>query len=831
MRRDDGHVRPADNPAPRSLEMPPRKLSRLLAAIALGLVAADAPAPTHESKSVRLYTASDAPALAEGVGTPADGEYALKVWGPTAADWAFRADGLTLTLTLTGRPAGDATPVGWKTVGTARLKKGESVRVVFGGGAPASDAPEKKAAPAPANVPAALVLTNDPEADPAPLFDMVRGRLDTASPSADARRSSVRTNQQGAGFQPPATAEAWNDRARAVREQLLVTNGLWPAPPKTPLHPKVVGTLDRGDYVIEKVVLETLPGFTLSGNVYRPSKSEGKMPGVLSPHGHYADGRVNVDVQQRCIRLAKLGCVVFMYDMVGYNDSKAFGHTFLNDRLRRWGLSLVTLQTWNSVRALDYLTDRDDVDPARIACTGESGGGTQTFLLTAIDDRIKVAAPVVMVSEGFQGGCVCENCAGMRLGTDNVEIAALTAPRPLKLVGATGDWTKHTVSKVYPAIRSVYELLGKTDRVSADLFDYQHNYNQTSRNAVYPFLAYWLLGVGDPSATLEGEQAVEEPGALWTFTAEAPAPANLRTPEAIENDLIRSLGWSIEELGPSVSPAAWEASRRYLSTSHRVRTGVVNPPAETIETVEVRRTAHGGIAVVHSEVGRAGVGDRVPVVRLIPKDATGRVTVIASPRGKADLADADAPASLLARELIKRGQGVVFFDPLFVGESADPAGPVSARPATVHADCYNPSTAADQLQDLATVVAWTRFQPDVREVSLVGFGEAGAQALIARPVLGGLARTAVDLAGVRLGDGSTPLPVGLDLPGLFQFGGLKAAAALTSPAPLWVTSAGGVFDTAWPTRSYALDDAAGRLKVGDAPAPAEALARWIDAGE
>jgi cephalosporin-C deacetylase-like acetyl esterase len=114
--------------------------------------------------------------------------------------------------------------------------------------------------------------------------------------------------------------------------------------------------------------------------------------------------------------------------MVGYGDSKPFGHKFLDDRLRRHGLSLVTLQAWNSLRALDWLTALPDVDPARIGCTGESGGATQTLLLAGLDERIKVAAPVVMVSDTFQGGCTCENAAGLRIGTDNIEFAALIAP-------------------------------------------------------------------------------------------------------------------------------------------------------------------------------------------------------------------------------------------------------------------------------------------------------------------------------------------------------------------------------------------------------------------
>ena len=261
-----------------------------------------------------------------------------------------------------------------------------------------------------------------------PSFDLVRGRLDSIEPSHDTRRTHARTNNEGVDFQAPASAAAWHDRAQHLREQMLVTLGLWPMFPKTPLNPRITGKLDRGDYTIEKVVLETFPGFTLSGNLYRPAQSTGKIPGMLCPHGHWSDGRVNEEVQPRCIRWAKLGCVVFMYDMVGYNDSKPFPHEFLNDRLRHWGLSLPTLQTWNSIRALDWLTSLPDVDSTRIGCTGESGGGTQTFLLTALDNRVTVSSPVVMVSDYFQGGCVCENAAGLRHGTDNIEFAALDRP-------------------------------------------------------------------------------------------------------------------------------------------------------------------------------------------------------------------------------------------------------------------------------------------------------------------------------------------------------------------------------------------------------------------
>ena len=390
-----------------------------------------------------VFTASDFPALAGGIEVRTSGDAVAQVWSPASQEWRLSQDGDTVNLRSLEN-GGDPLPR-WQKLGKVVLRAGHPLKFTLSGKKKpetdqAKDKDKAKAKPdsksqgdpktkdEPTAVPALLVLITDSQADPERVLDLVRGRVDTAGPSPDRRRTEVRTNQEGADFQPPSSAQAWRDRAMQLRQQMLVALGLWPMPPKTPLNPRIYGKLQRDGYTIEKVVLETMPGFTLSGNLYRPAGKTGRVPGLLCPHGHWEDGRVNIEVQQRCIRWAKLGCVVFMYDMVGYNDSKPFTHAFLDDRLRRWGLSLATLQTWNSIRALDWLTSLADVDPARIGCTGESGGGTQTFLLTALDPRIKVAAPVVMVSDSFQGGCVCENAAGLRLGTDNVEIAALCAP-------------------------------------------------------------------------------------------------------------------------------------------------------------------------------------------------------------------------------------------------------------------------------------------------------------------------------------------------------------------------------------------------------------------
>ena len=768
-------------------------------------LADDPPAPASF-----VFIANDFPHLAQGLEVPRAGEYTIKAWTESRRGWTIKAEGPTIT--LIGKSSGDNESPRWLTIGKVSLDPETHPSLSTRG-------------------PAILSLSTDPSFVPTKALDVIRGQVKSTEPTADRRRTVVRTNQEGADFQPPDSPRAWRDRARAVREQLLVTLGLWPMPPKTEMHPKVLGTLDRDGYSIDKVALETFPGFYLAGNLYRPTAPGGRRPVVLCPHGHWEEGRVNVDVQSRCVRLAQMGCIVFMYDMVGYADGKPFGHAFLNARLRRWGLSLPGLQAWNSIRALDWLLSRPDVDPARVAITGESGGGTQTFLLTAIDDRIKVAAPVVMVSDTFQGGCACENAPGLRIGTDNVEFAALAAPRPMKLVGATGDWTARTMTNAFPSLQVVYAQAGATTHLEAEVFNFPHNYNRTSRNAVYAFLARWLLGNDDAESTREGTVKVEDPKDLFAFDAGHPYPAGAKTPAQLEAELIGIAGRQLDKLAPANHAATWEASRDLLGTSLKVRVGLENPAPRESTAKEVRRVARDGLTIAHSVVGRKGKGDLIPVVRISPEHANGRLTVLFTARGKADLTTPDGSPTPIVKALLDRGQSVVGFDPLLVGEAQDPAKPASERPTTVHYDCYNPTLAADRAQDLATVISWARALAGVREVNLVALGPIGPLALLARPELEGLSRTVIDLDGFDYGDGSKPVPPSLDLPGVLQFGGLKAAAALTAPAPLWVAHTPEAFDAAWPTRAYALVDASPQFRLDRATPDARAIAKWVDEGE
>ncbi len=278
----------------------------------------------------------------------------------------------------------------------------------------------------------------------------------------------------------------------------------------------------------------------------------------------------------------------------------------------------------------------------------------------------------------------------------------------------------------------------------------------------------------------------------------------------------------------------WEAGRRLLSTSLRIRTGVVNPPPESLDSREVRRRPLEEFTIVHSLLGRGSNGEAIPVVRLSPAHPSGRLTVIAHGRGKAALATGLGEPTTLVQALLARGHEVVGFDPLFVGESLDPRDPVPHRPEADHFETYNPAPAAEQMQDLATVLAWCRALEDVREVNLIAQGAAGFQVLVARPMLEGLARTVIELSPLPNVSGDVNLriwPATIDIPGLEQFGGPRAAAALCAPAPLWLHYNAWGFDPSWAEPAYELAGAASMLRLDrDIPA-ADAIVRWIDRGE
>ena len=329
------------------------------------------------------------------------------------------------------------------------------------------------------------------------------------------------------------TREEWEARAKVVREGILRGAELWPLPQKTPLNPRVHSQRKYDGYSVENVAFESVPGFFVTGNLYRPLQGKKPYPCILCPHGHVAASRFDANVQQRCATFARMGAVVFSYSMVGYGDSTQVKH---GDR------HALTFQVWNSMRAIDFVQSIDDVDPKRVGVTGASGGGTQSFILTALDDRIAVSVPCVMVAADFYGGCNCESGLPIHKSakhvTNNADIAALAAPRPQLLISCGGDWTKQTPTREYPYIRNVYKLFGADDKVeNAHLEKEGHDYGPSKRLAAYRFFANHLSlsleAVAKPDGAVdESKNTVEKPDQMQAFTKENPRPADALQGEA-----------------------------------------------------------------------------------------------------------------------------------------------------------------------------------------------------------------------------------------------------------------------------------------------------------
>ena len=321
--------------------------------------------------------------------------------------------------------------------------------------------------------------------------------------------------------------DSWAKRAKQIRKGILA--GLhWDHMPKIKGHfnPIIHSRKEMDGYAVENIAIESFPGFYITGNLYLPLRLKEKNPAILDPHGHLANKRFTHFIQKRCASFARMGAIAFTYDMVGYAESTQINHKMPIAAL---------LQTWNSTRVLEYLLSRPDVDPDRIGMTGGSGGGTQTFVLTAIDDRITVSAPVVQVSAHFFGGCVCES--GMPIHkskgfqTNNVEFAALAAPRPLLLVSNGADWTRNNPRIEYPYVQSVYALYNaehKTENVHLPLES--HDYGYSKRAAAYGFFAHHLnlsrKGIPYNEGWDESFVTILSPDELRVFNDEHLRPSN-----------------------------------------------------------------------------------------------------------------------------------------------------------------------------------------------------------------------------------------------------------------------------------------------------------------
>lgn len=676
-------------------------------------------------------------------------------------------------------------------------------------------------------------------------------------------------------FRLPETKEAWQHRAEELRRQLLVANGLWPMPPRPPIDATVHGNVDRKEYTVERVYFESSPGLYVTGSLYKPKKIEGKAPAILCPHGHWQNGRFfdhgekvvqdeikkgaekypvggRYPLQARCMQLARMGCIVFHYDMLGYADSvpisQALAHGFKAQRpsmssLEHWGLfsaqaelrllSVMGLQTFNSVRALDWVSSLPEVDTTRIGVTGASGGGTQTFMLTAVDDRPSAAFPAVMVSTAMQGGCTCENTSYLRVDTGNVEIAALTAPRPLGM-SAADDWTRELETKGLPELKKLYALLGVPDNVEGKYYPFPHNYNYVSRAMMYEFFnKHFKLGWKSPIVEEDYIPLTRDELTVWNGSHPKP-----KMDEEAEHKMLAHFASESDKQIAALTPkdrAGMGEFRKIVGGGWEVILGHAIPDGNDVSVDIVREGKIDGASYRLGYLNNAPKGVSIPTIHLGIKMPPDRLVLWITPHGKKGLFNGSSIIPPV-KKLLDAGVHVVGLDLLEQGNSLpQDRSPDKSRSTENGRDAacfvfgYNYPLFAQRVQDIVTGIARAKSKLGATgRVDIVGTDGAGPWVLAAGAITRDhVASLAVSTNGFRFSQITNIRDPQL-LPGAVKYGDLPALIGLCAPLPIWLGGEGPKLPSVT-SACYAAAETSNKIKLSSTTPDKEAdeIADWL----
>ena len=654
----------------------------------------------------------------------------------------------------------------------------------------------------------------------------------------DARLGELKTLNGHFPFVVPENAADWYSRADSLRRRVLVSNGLWPMPEKTALKPVIFGKSQRDGFTVEKVFFESLPGHFVTGLLFRPTDSTlERNPAVLSPHGHggrsqkFSDRELADQIAQgaehfvrsgrmpklaRCAQLARMGCVTFIFDMLGYADSVQIpyktahrhadprpeeleprdeGWVFFSQEAELRLQSIMGLQTWNAVRSLDFLESLPDVDPDRIAITGNSGGGTQTILLGAIDDRLKASFPNGMVSTSMQGGCYCENCNYLRIGTGNVELAALFAPRPLAMT-AVDDWTKEMMRDGYPELRWLYAMVGnEADVYCREMLHFKHNFNYVSRATMYQWMNRHLdLGLGDPVVEQDYEPLTDAETNVWG--GEHLPPSDVGIPH--ERNVCRWFDSQARDRLEGIQPADAESLRQFRETFGGAWQVLFDQPVPVrVASEPVSEETKDGLTFSKVVIRHAGLGSALPTVVVRKGDKVSKSVIWTSGPGKSAAFDRDGRPSRLLKQLVDGGATVILPDLLGQGELSLTGVEESQqrliddkRTCSALTFGYNRTLAADRCADLLTVTAYAKeLAPEGKRMLLASEGSA-AWATPAAAIAGEMFdQVVIDTGGFRYADTRSYRDADF-VPGSVKYGDIPTLLALRAPHALTIAGEG-----------------------------------------
>jgi cephalosporin-C deacetylase-like acetyl esterase len=502
-------------------------------------------------------------------------------------------------------------------------------------------------------------------------------------------RAAALLRERSAEIERISTKQGVENRRAYIREKMI--QALGGLPDRTPLNARTVAVLDREDYKIEKVIFESQPRFYVTANLYLPKRGTAPYPGILFPLGHEEGAKAHSAWQQVLVSLAKKGFVALAWDTLGQGErvqlydpdlgeSKVLRstteHTLNGIQCLLIGDSLARYTIWDGMRALDYLVSRPEVDAARIGCTGNSGGGTHTAYLSALDDRIKVAAPSCFLTSWRRlletiGPQDAEQCLPpwLESGLDHPDFVHAFAPKPYLMLSAVRDFFSITGAReTYTEAKRIYAVLGAPDQLSMVEADDGHGYTKPRRLAAYRWFSRWLKGTEDGEP--EPEVTIASESELWcTQTGQVATELGGETvvtlnEKRVENLLPKRVEWS--------SRVQLESYRTAIQNDARRLSGVGAPSAGkqplAIKSFGViERPGYRIEKLIYESEPEI----KVPALLFVPGGPAERRAAVVYVHGRGKAADGGAGGDV--EQLVRTGHIVLSIDVRGMGETRQSA--------------------------------------------------------------------------------------------------------------------------------------------------------------
>lgn len=596
---------------------------------------------------------------------------------------------------------------------------------------------------------------------------------------------------------------------------------------KTPLNPRTTGTLDRGAYRIEKVIFESQPGIFVTANLYIPNGRSGPFAGILAPLGHTTNGKAYRNYAYVYQTLARIGYVVLAFDPFGqgerlqYLDPRTgkglYGPTGEHSEAGRpmllFGSTFAQYRAWDGVRALDYLLSRPEVNPEKIGCTGQSGGGTMTMYLCALEPRIKVAVEVDGNSENLAGpsyappGAVADAEQNLIFslpeGIDRGDLLLAFAPKPLLMIytpidrGVTYSPTYLDGTKeIHQEVQSAYKLMGASQKAGLFATSLPHDYDYFSRQAAYKWFNQWLGQEDWETEEAPFDESAPD-GLDCTTTGQVLTSLGGRTVVQLNSDRLMKLKPANHPGStPGGANAFRENAQRALHRLLALPSGKTALDSKTLSS-HVRKGVHIEEVILHSEPSI-----RVTGWFLKPSRGNGPFPTIlhVSDRGKTDSIEETGEIV----KLVSRGFAVCSVDLRGLGDSIPHlpgAGPVFYNGDNIQEDyawaCFGlgKPVLGQRVWDCLRCIDYLQSRADVKQKQIHGYGErAGAIAILMAAVLDNrLGSLLLDSKMAKYSSVVESRAYSLALPwflyGILQHFDLPDLVGALAPRPCWLLNA------------------------------------------